>query len=218
MQFNLDKSSGSQLNLSKGDVLNFSKENGEKLTQFCVGANWGAIESSGFFGMGGGKEAVDLDLGAGMFDADGRLVNKIFFQNRRSFDLNQDGIWLSEDDQEGDLDGDDGLDNEVLMVNTDKIPSNVKTIAFILISFRGQVFDKIPFASVRLYEGDADRVTKSHAQMNVAQSSEFNGKVSLVLGKLTRTANGSWDFATIGQPVSDKNFDNTLSTVGRDFL
>ena len=56
------------INLSKGQKISLEKVDGEKLTNFCIGANWGAISKKGFFG-GLKKEAVDLDLSAGMFDS-----------------------------------------------------------------------------------------------------------------------------------------------------
>ena len=49
------------LNLTKGDKLDLVKNDGSKLTNFCVGLNWGAIVKSGMFGFGTTKEAVDLD-------------------------------------------------------------------------------------------------------------------------------------------------------------
>ena len=49
------------INLEKGQRINLEKSNGSKLTNFCVGCNWGAIEetryeevviSEGFLGIG----------------------------------------------------------------------------------------------------------------------------------------------------------------------
>ena len=35
------------INLSKGQKIDLRKESGSELTNFCVGANWGAIETKG---------------------------------------------------------------------------------------------------------------------------------------------------------------------------
>ena len=44
------------INLQKGQRINLEKSSGAKLTQFCVGVNWGAIEyqveEGGFLGFG----------------------------------------------------------------------------------------------------------------------------------------------------------------------
>ena len=41
------------IRLEKGQRINLEKNTGAKLTNFCVGCNWGAIETSGgFLGLG----------------------------------------------------------------------------------------------------------------------------------------------------------------------
>lgn len=55
--------------LEKGQRINLEKSNGSKLTAFCVGCNWGAIESGGFMGLGKSVKDVDLDLSCVMVDA-----------------------------------------------------------------------------------------------------------------------------------------------------
>ena len=39
------------IRLEKGQRINLEKGNGSKLTNFCVGCNWGAIQKSTFFGL-----------------------------------------------------------------------------------------------------------------------------------------------------------------------
>lgn len=51
------------------------------------------------------------------------------------------------------MDGDDGLDNEVIQINLGQIPTNIENVVFVLNSFHGHDFATIPFASIRLYEG-----------------------------------------------------------------
>ena len=48
------------IRLEKGQRINLEKNNGSKLTSFCVGCNWGAIEKKTFFGLS--KETIDVDL------------------------------------------------------------------------------------------------------------------------------------------------------------
>ena len=40
------------IRLEKGQRINLEKNNGAKLTQFCVGCNWGSIIKNGFLGLG----------------------------------------------------------------------------------------------------------------------------------------------------------------------
>ena len=39
------------IRLEKGQRINLEKESGTKLTNFCVGCNWGAIIKKTFFGL-----------------------------------------------------------------------------------------------------------------------------------------------------------------------
>ena len=66
------------IRLEKGQRINLEKGNGSKLTNFCVGCNWGAIVTKGFFGLGKSVQDVDLDLSCVMFDSNGQLVDHIY--------------------------------------------------------------------------------------------------------------------------------------------
>ena len=198
------------INLAKGQKINLKKSNGSDLNSFCVGANWGAIDKKGLFGTK--KVAVDLDLSAGIFDSKKNLKEVIYYGKLKSA-----GISHSGDDLTGDVDGDDGLDNEVIEINLSNIPSDIDNIVFVLNSFKGQDFATIPFASIRLYEGTPSRVNEVVATYNIASDAEFSGFVSMILGKLYRR-NGEWKFAAIGEPTKDANLKATLETVGSKYL
>jgi len=198
------------INLVKGQKINLKKSNGSDLTSFCVGANWGAIEKKGFFGTK--KVAVDLDLSAGIFGSDKNLKDVVYYGKLRFAGINHSG-----DDLTGDIDGDDGLDNEVIEINLSSISSDVDSIVFVLNSFKKQDFATIPFASIRLYEGTPTRVNEEVATYNIASDSKFSGYVSMILGKLYRR-NGEWKFSAIGEPTKDKNLKATLETVASKHL
>lgn len=198
------------INLAKGQKINLKKENGSTLNSFCVGANWGAIEKKSLFGNK--QTAVDLDLSAGIFDNNNNVVEVVYFGQ-----LKFSGVAHSGDDTTGDVDGDDGLDNEVMNINLSQIPANIDNVVFILNSYQGQDFATIPFASIRLYEGTPTRVNEVVATYNVASDAEFSGFVSMILGKLYRR-NGEWKFSAIGEPTKDKKLEQTIETVQNKFL
>ncbi len=199
------------INLAKGQKINLKKENGSDLNSFCVGANWGAIETKGLFG-GKKKKAVDLDLSAGVFDSNKNLSQVVYFGN-----LKTAGVTHSGDDTTGDMDGDDGLDNEVIQINLNQIPAEVENIVFVLNSYQGQDFATVPFASIRLYEGTPSRVNEVVATYNIASDAKFAGFVSMILGKLYRR-NGEWKFSAIGEPTRDAKLEQTLQTVQQTYL
>ena len=66
------------IKLEKGQRINLEKETGAKLTNFCVGCNWGAIIKKTFFGLSTSVVDVDLDLSCMMFDANGKVVDHIW--------------------------------------------------------------------------------------------------------------------------------------------
>jgi tellurium resistance protein TerZ len=200
------------IKLEKGQRINLEKNNGNKLQNICVGVNWGAIEHKSLFGKK--VEAVDLDASCATFNEQNKPLEVIYFGNLKS---KNGSIKHSGDDLTGDTGGDDGLDNEVITVDLNKLPAEVAKIAFVLNSFRGQDFKTIPFASIRIYEGTPDRVNEVFATYDIANSAAFAGSVSMVMGIFYKR-NGEWKFNAIGEPTSDTNLQNTLNTVMTKYL
>lgn len=56
------------IKLEKGQRINLEKGSGAKLTNFCVGCNWGAITKKAFFGLTTTTVDVDLDLSCLLFE------------------------------------------------------------------------------------------------------------------------------------------------------
>lgn len=96
---------------------------------------------------------MDLDLSVGLFDQNKRLVDCVYFGKKAS-----SGIKHSGDDRTGDVGGDDGLDNEIISLALDSLDPAIEQLVFILNSYTHIDFDKIPFASIRLYEGTPEKV------------------------------------------------------------
>ncbi len=200
------------ISLQKGQRISLEK-NGSGLRSMCFGVNWGCIERKGFFG-GKKLEEVDLDASVAVFDINGELIDIVYFGNLHS---KCGGINHSGDDLTGDLDGDDGLDNEVIQVNFSKIDSKANQVVFVLNSFRGQDFKDIPFARIRLYEGDPTRVDEVFATLDIANDQKFAGSVSMVLGKAYKH-NNNWKFSAIAEPTKDQKLEGTILTVKNSFL
>ena len=138
------------INLTKGQRIDLRKSTGAALSNFCVGVNWGGIESrvetSGFFGFGKKIETVvedvDLDLSAVLLNQRGELCDHIYSPLYKPDLLAKFGLppgkleaaggalKHSGDDLTGDSDGDDGLDNEIITVNLTAVPPDVAQIFF----------------------------------------------------------------------------------------
>ncbi|WKZ64477.1 MAG: TerD family protein [Saprospiraceae bacterium] len=201
------------INLVKGQKINLKKDNGSTLQNICVGVNWGAIEKKGWLG-GVKKEAVDLDASCVLYDNSKNAVDVIYFGSLKSKD---GSIKHSGDDLTGDMDGDDGLDNEIITVDFSKLSGNVEHVAFVLNSFRGHDFGTIPFASIRIYEGTPTRVNEIFATYNIAKGEGFAGHVSMVMGVFYKR-NGEWKFNAIGEPTKDRKLEETIKTVQQNYL
>lgn len=222
------------INLSKGQKIDLKKSSGEQLTNFCVGVNWGAIETIKkglFFGTKKVIEDVDLDLSCIMTDANGELYDWIYspeyngFLQQNNYPLgklnSKDGaLKHSGDDRQGDVGGDDGLDNEIISVDLNRVDAKVEKIFFFLNIYlnKGQNFDfsNIPFAKIRMYEGTPTRVQNVHSSYDIVTDNSYGGKGALIMGKLYRR-NGEWKFDAMGEPSDDKIFLQTIEKIVQNY-
>lgn len=219
------------IRLEKGQRINLEKETGAKLTNFCVGCNWGAIVKKTFFGLSSSVVDVDLDLSCLMFDAEGKTIDHIYSPLYRFGDRNvglpngkvdsvDHALHHTGDDTQGDQNGDDGLDNEIITVDLNKVSSQTNSIVFFLNIYNNNEFSgdfsEIPYASIRMYEGTATKVHSVFAQYDVATKDNCRGMRALVMGKLYRR-NGEWKFAAIGDAFEDRNIVQTIGRVMKDY-
>jgi tellurium resistance protein TerZ len=200
------------INLEKGQRINLEKSNGTKLQNICVGVNWGAIEKKGFFGTK--KEPVDLDASCAIYDDKKNHIDSVNFRKLIS---NDRAIKHSGDDLTGDLNGDDGLDNEVITLDFSQLTPAANHVAFFINSFRGQDFKDIPFASIRIYEGTPTKVSQEFARFDIANDATFAGNVSMVLGVFYKR-NDEWKFSAVGVPTNDKKLEQTIFTIQQNHL
>lgn len=221
------------INLSKGQKIDLRKSTGEQLTNFCVGVNWGAIETvkKGFFGSKKVVEDVDLDLSCVMTNANGDLVDWIYspdynaFLQKNNYPLgkltSKDGaLRHSGDDRQGDVGGDDGLDNEVITVDLTRVSPDVDKIFFFINIYlnQGQKFDfsHIPFAKIRMYEGTSSRVNTVHSTFDMVTDTSYAGKGAIILAKLYKR-NNEWKFDAIGEPTNDRIFLETIQNIIKSY-
>lgn len=217
------------IKLEKGQRINLEKGSGAKLTNFCVGCNWGAITKKAFFGLTTTIVDVDLDLSCLLFNEKGEVVDHIWSPlynlgkiglPQGKLDSNDRALHHTGDDLTGDQDGDDGLDNEIITVDLARVSSNVNSIVFFLNIYNNNDyqgdFSGIPYASIRMYEGTPTKVKEVFAQYDVATKTDCVGKRALVMGKLYRR-NGEWKFAAIGDAFEDRSIALTIARVAKDY-
>jgi tellurium resistance protein TerZ len=216
--------------LEKGQRINLEKSDGSKLTEFCVGVNWGAIETSGgFLGFGKKVTDVDLDLSCVLIDGNNKLFDHIYSplykpeflsrygMPRGKVDSNDRALHHSGDDLAGDKGGDDGLDNEIITVNLPKVNPKVSQIFFFLNNVGREDFSQIPYAKIRMYEGTPTKVKEVFASYNVSAESQYVGKRAIVMGKLYKK-NNEWKFNAIGDPTEDGNLCETILRIVKSYV
>lgn len=172
------------IKLEKGQRINLEKETGVKLTNFCVGCNWGAVIKKTFFGLSSSVVDVDLDLSCIMFDASGNAIDHIWsplykFGDKKlglpngKLDSIDRALHHTGDDLTGDTNGDDGLDNEIITVNLNQVNSQINSIVFFLNIYNNSEysgdFSGIPYASIRMYEGTPKKSIKYLHNMMLQQ-------------------------------------------------
>ncbi|MBC7389494.1 MAG: TerD family protein [Opitutaceae bacterium] len=196
------------INLKKGNSISLEKD-GKKLENVYVGLNWGKIKT--FFGLM--HENVDLDGSVSTFDYYGEEVDTVYYAKKESDDRS---IKHSGDDVSGDS-SNDNKDNETISINLAKVSPKVKSIVVFLNSYRGQDFDSIPYANIRLLEGDAVRTRNAFANFNLSSDPKFKDKVSMVMARIDKTEKG-WNFVTIGEPVETKKLGETIDLIKQRYL
>jgi len=234
------------INLQKGQRIDLTKKTGATLTNFCVGCNWGAIEtierreviiSEGIFGIGRKTEFrnfkqdtdVDLDLSCILVDNNGNLCDHIYSPLYKvdllakyglspgKLQTSNNALKHSGDDQEGDKGGDDGLDNEIITVDLNKLPSNITQIFFFLNNCGKEDFSQIPYAKIRMYEGTSTHVTEVFAQYDVAAEQQYAQKTALIMGKLYKK-DDQWKFHAIGDATEDWFLGQTIQRIIKSYI
>ncbi len=203
----------SGINLIKGSSVSMEKD-GHKLSYVSFGINWGAIKRKSFFGLIQSSENVDLDASVSMFSLEKKHLDTIYYGNLQSFD---DAIRHSGDDRKGDEGKDDEQDNEIIEMNLRKISPEVHTLVFYLNCYNGKDFSNIPYSKIRIYEGTRQAIQSVLATYNLSSMPEFKGYVSMIMGKLVRTAD-NWKFLAIGEPCPTKKIKDTINYIQQNYL
>jgi len=212
------------ITLTKGQRIDLKKQDGAKLTNFCVGVNWGAIVTKGGFLRASKTTNVDLDLSCIVIDDQNNMCDFLYSPLYQTAWLAQRGLrpgklktednalQHSGDDLQGDKGGDDGLDNEIITVDLSKISSKATQIFFFLNNVNKEDFSQIPYAKIRMYDGTPKLVKEVVASYNVAAEPQYSGKRAMIMGKLYKR-DGTWKFNAIGEPTNDDNFTETIKRI-----
>ena len=185
------------VNLSKGQSVSLTKSSGGSLTRVKMGLGWDAVKKRGLFGSR--AQSIDLDASCLLFDASGRLVDQVWFQQLRTADG-------AVQHRGGNLTGAGEGDDESIIVELDKLPAAVQTLVFVVNSFTGQNFSQIENAFCRL----VDETTGGEvARYELTGSGTHNAQI---MSKVARDG-GGWSMTAIGATANGRTFHDLLPTV-----
>lgn len=188
------------VSLAKGQKVSLTKSGGGTLTRVRMGLGWDAMKKKGIFGSR--SQTIDLDASAILFDANGGIVDTIWYSQLRSKD---GSVVHTGDNLTGDGDGDD----ESIKVDLSAVPASVSTIVFTVNSFTGQGFSQIEAAFCRLLDessGDAEiaRYDLSGAGPHTAQ----------IMAKVARDG-GGWSMTAIGAVANGRTVQDIANVAGQ---
>lgn len=186
------------INLEKGQKISLQKADGSSLQQIFLGVAWDVAKSKGFFGFGGGGN-IDLDASVILFDDNKQVLDVVYFGQLRSKD---GSIQHSGDNLTGAGDGDD----EIIRVNLNQIPAQVKSLVFTVSSFRGQTFERVENAFCRLVDQSNNQEIASY------KLSSQGAHTGLIIAKIYRH-NDAWKMHAIGENVNGRTFQDIVPYV-----
>lgn len=169
------------INLSKEQKVSLVKQDGSSLGKVLLGLGWdeaNAKSAGGFFKkvLSGGGE-IDLDASAIFFDAQGRVYDTIYYGQQEARDGHTVGYHTG-DNLTGAGDGDD----EQIILDLTRVPSNVDSIALVINSYSGQKFSQVKNVFVRVEDTESrNEILRYSPSLGAASNA-----TGLVLGKLKR--------------------------------
>ena len=200
------------INLSKGDKIDLKKSN-PGLSNILVGLGWDPVQQSGggFFKslFGGGQADIDCDASVFMLNQEGKLSgikDLIYFGNLKSACKS---VLHTGDNLTGQGTGDD----EQILVNLDKVPSNIHKLLFVVNIYncvdRKQHFGMIENAYIRVEDqGNKKEIAKYNLSDN------YSEKTTLIVGAIYRK-DGSWQFKAIGEGTKDAGLKEVMQNLDR---
>ncbi len=178
------------LTLVKGQKLSLKKGDGSALAKIILGLGWDITRGAG---------TVDLDASAATFDADKKLLETIYFSTKSS---RNGSIRHSGDSLTGDGDGDD----EQISVDLSKVDTAVQSIVFTVTSYRGQKFDLVDNAFVRIVDAP------NSAEICKFNLSDKRPYTAMIMAKLYRY-NGEWKVAALCEAANGRTIADLTSAM-----
>ena len=186
------------VNLVKGQKIDLTKGN-SGLKKVVFGLGWDTNRYDG-------DASFDLDVSAFLTGSDGKVTCEPDFVFYGQPQHPSGAIVYSGDNQTGVGNGDD----ETMVVDLAKIPSNIEKISFAATIYnaenRYQNFGMVDNSYIRAYNADTDEELFKY-ELN----EDFSLETGIISGELYRR-NGEWKFNAVGS-----GYNGGLATIARNF-
>ena len=189
---------GRPVSLVKGQRVSLRKEGGVSLTHLVMGLGWDPVTSRGVFG----NRTPDIDLDASaILCADDAIIDAAYFGQL----ISKDGsVRHQGDNLTGEGDGDD----EVVLVDLQRVPPHVSTILFVVTSYKGHTFTQVSNAFCRLVDGTTNAEL---ARYSLQGGMDYTG---MVMAKVYRVGS-EWKLQAIGEGIQAKHPGEAAPQLGR---
>jgi len=190
------------INLQKGQKIDLTK-GGSGLKKVMVGLGWDEVkQSGGFFSMlfNPSPASIDCDASAIVCGNNGKIISAdikqsvVYYGNLK----HPSGAIIHQGDN---LTGAGDGDDEQIMVDINRLPSNVGKVVFTVNIYdartKGQHFGMIQNAFIRLVNVDNNQEI---CRYNLSEN--YTNMTGLVVGEIYRKGS-EWKFNAIGQPVKE---------------
>ncbi|MDR0558019.1 MAG: TerD family protein [Treponema sp.] len=176
------------INLTKGQRVDLSKDDGGALRKVVAGLGWDVADNG---------PDIDCDASAILCGANGKTIRAgdVVFYNQPKHPSGS--VYSTGDNLTGEGEGDD----EQLIVDLAKVPSEYEKIVFVVTIYqakeRNQHFGLINNAFIRIVDAETNKEI-----MKYNLSENYPGKTGMIFGEIYRK-DGKWKFNAIGQATDD---------------
>jgi tellurium resistance protein TerZ len=174
------------IELSKGQELALTTDDGQPLTRLRLGVGWDKAPTAGFIGTG--APDIDLDASAVQF-ATGQLFDLAFYNNLQT----RDGSVVHLGDN---LTGKGSGDDEAITIDLGRVYGKVDTIVLFVSSYQGHTLEWIANAYCRLADENDVELARFRLTGGVPET-------GLVMAKLFRDGE-QWRLRAIGEGIAVK--------------
>ena len=186
------------VSLSKNQTISLAKSSSE-ISQIQFGLGWDPAKKKGLFGkLLGSDDSIDLDASCVMLDTLGNVIDTVWFRQLKS---NDGSIQHSGDNRTGEGDGDD----ETIIADLSRLPSNVEHLVLTVNSFTGQSFNDVENAFCRV----VDQQGKELAKYTLT---EQGSHTAVIIASLSRSG-GEWNFTAHGNASRGRTIQDMIPDI-----